>query len=815
MLLLGAGMEIESMRDEKDSSDENRLGLRIGNRPATAPNSSRGCRARRQPLPVKLAFGAATAIFLTLGGAAAQQLGGGGTLVPTSPSTIVSPTGPLSFTPAKVLNPRDPPFNALCDGATDDTAALTGWSGAVTAGTHVVVPGSCVFKSPLTFPSVDQVTLDGGGALIYQGTATTGNILTFGSPNAASGCSIREWSIRNVRFLTNTVMSGGFGVTFNEICDGELSEVTFGGQFGGSNAWYNAVHFNGGNTLHVRGVVVTGRNDEITINGDSVGNYFTDPYFHQVKVVGLPDVGLRIAGEVGGLTIDHADILENGENIRVDQSQAAVANGQLFFGPGAASDATNLATIASFTGSISGATLTVSAVASGVINIGTNAVAGTSITGNPLIVSQNSGTTGGVGTYTLSISQGTIGSEAMTTQGSGVGFHLADPGGSESVVSFADSWLATATNQLVLIDSAITSWSVYFSGGNLLNGNNSANAPAMVDNESTASGLSIVFAGTHFWQCCNGGKYAINNISGANPIQLDGVTFSLSTANRVSGPAVGIYNDGGNDLFRTAAGGITDSATGTVLISSSGSYVKLTSGQNALIQALAGNYAVIGAGSTNANCGFWIGANVIPGYMDASTAGCALNLGAPSYPFADIENKTQTINDPSTTDQATLTVEAPSDTAGVNLKLVGNGSTTPSKTIRVLNGVLQFANSAYTQVIASLTDAGAFATAGPISATGYIGTGSTPTIDAASTCSASMVANSTQAAGLFQLSAGCTNGAVRLDFSTSAPNKWVCNASDNFTATLVRNSASSTTYSTLTIAAGASSDYINYQCTAF
>ena len=234
---------------------------------------------------------------------------------------------------------------------------------------------------------------------------------------------------------------------------------------------------------------------------------------------------MRIAGEVGGLTIDHADILENGENIRVDQSQVAVANGQLFFGPGAASDATNIATIASFTGSISGATLTVSAVASGVINIGTNAVAGTSITGNPLIVSQNSGTTGGVGTYTLSISQGTISSEAMTTQGSGVGFHLADPGGSESVVSFADLWLATATNQLVLIDAAITSWSVYFSGGNLLNGNDSANAPAMVDNESTASGLSIVFAGTHFWQCCNGGKSAIYNVSGANPIQLDGVTF--------------------------------------------------------------------------------------------------------------------------------------------------------------------------------------------------------------------------------------------------------------------------------------------------
>jgi hypothetical protein len=565
----------------------------------------------------------------------------------------------------------------------------------------------------------------------------------------------------------------------------------------------------------VCGVVVTGRNDGITINGDTVGHYFTDIYFHQVKVVGLPDVGLRIAGEVGGVLVDHADILENGENIRFDQSQVAVANAQMFFGVGAASDQTNVVTIASLTGSISGTTLTVSAVASGTLQAG-NAVAGTSITGNPLILSQLTRTTGGVGTYQLDTNEGTIGSEALTTQGSGIGVHLVDPGLSnlDSYITCAGCWIATATNQGVKIDSTAAYWNIYFATANILNNNDYAKGPAMFDNESTSSGINITLAGVNFSQCCNGGKYAVFNAPGANPIQLQGVTFSLRTANRVNGSATGTWTDG-NNLYNAANGAITATASGTVLISSSESYVKLTSGQNAVVQALAGNYAVIGAGSTNAYCGFWIGANVIPGYMDASTAGCALNLGAPSYPFSDIENKTQTINDPSTSDLATLTVEAPSDTAGVNLKLTGNGSTTPSKTIRVLNGVLQFANSAYTQVIASLTDAGAFATAGPVSATGYIGTGATPTVDAASTCSAAMVANSTQAAGLFQLTASCTNGAVRLDFATAAPNKWACNASDNFTATLVRNSDSSTSFSTFTIAAGATSDYINYQCTAF
>jgi hypothetical protein len=763
----------------------------------------RGRAATRRPL---LAAASLLAVCVT---APAQQIGAS----PMLASQAVSPTGSLSFTPAKVLNPKDPPFNALCDGSTDDTAALTRWARAITTGTHAVIPGSCIFGSPLAFPSVDQVTLDGGGSLIYQGSATTGNILNFGAPNAASGCSMREWSIRNVRFLTVTPMTSGFGVTFNEICDSELSEVTFGGQFGGSNLWYNAVHFNGGNTLHVRGGVVSGRNDGITINGDSVGKYFTDPYFHQVKVVGLPDVGLRIAGEVGGLTIDHADILENGENVRLDQSQVAVANGQIFFGAGVAMDATNLSTIASFTGSISGATLTVSSVASGMIQVG-NAVVGASLTGNTLIVSQLAGTTGGAGTYSLSISEGTITSEAMTTQGSGLGLHVVDAGGGESILTLASTWLASATNQLLLIDSGVTNWTINYYGGDILNGNDYATGPAMIDNESTSPNIVMLFAGTHFSQCCNGGKYAIYNVTGANPIQLQGVSFSLSTPNRVNGPASGTWTDG-SSLYNIASGGITQSATGSVLISSSGSYLKLTSAQNVIAQALVGDYAVIGAGTTNSNCGFWIGANVIPGSMDASAAGCALNLGTGTYPFSDIENTTQNISDTSTSNTATLTVAATNDTNGANVRLAGNGSTTPWKYIRVANGVLQFLNSAYSATLAALTDAGAFATAGPISAPGYIGTGSTPAIDAAGTCSATMVANSTQAAGLFQLTASCTNGTVRLDFSIAAPNKWVCNASDSLTATLVRNSASSTTYSTFTIAAGANSDYINYQCTAF
>ncbi|KVH52913.1 hypothetical protein WS89_31240 [Burkholderia sp. MSMB1072] len=51
---------------------------------------------------------------------------------------------------------------------------------------------------------------------------------------------------------------------------------------------------------------------------------------------------------------------------------------------------------------------------------------------------------------------------------------------------------------------------------------------------------------------------------------------------------------------------------------------------------------------------------------------------------------------------------------GANLKLVGNGTTTPNKYVRVNAGVLQIANSAYSAIILALTDAGNFSIAGTL-----------------------------------------------------------------------------------------------------
>ena len=67
-----------------------------------------------------------------------------------------------------------------------------------------------------------------------------------------------------------------------------------------------------------------------------------------------------------------------------------------------------------FTGSTSGTTLTVTAVAAGNLAPG-QTVFGAGVLLSPTIVSQLTGVTGGIGTYTLSVLQAALGPEAMTT----------------------------------------------------------------------------------------------------------------------------------------------------------------------------------------------------------------------------------------------------------------------------------------------------------------------------------------------------------------------------------------------------------------
>lgn len=105
---------------------------------------------------------------------------------------------------------------------------------------------------------------------------------------------------------------------------------------------------------------------------------------------------------------------------------------------------------ASFTGSISTTTLTVSAITSGTIFAGP--LTGTGIASNTIITAQLTGTTGGVGTYSVNNSQ-TVASEAMSSGGDVFVFGPFP----DQAYSLIGTYYATA---LVLSGTQATNWLV-------------------------------------------------------------------------------------------------------------------------------------------------------------------------------------------------------------------------------------------------------------------------------------------------------------------------------------------------------------------
>ncbi|WP_159086638.1 hypothetical protein [Burkholderia sp. NRF60-BP8] len=103
-----------------------------------------------------------------------------------------------------------------------------------------------------------------------------------------------------------------------------------------------------------------------------------------------------------------------------------------------------------------------------------------------------------------------------------------------------------------------------------------------------------------------------------------------------------------------------------------------------------------------------------------------------------------TVTDPSGSNQANLTISATGDSQGAGLKFIGNGGTTPSKTIRARGGNFEFVNDAFNSVIATMTDGGSLSTNGGLNNT-PVGntvrsTGAFTTVSATSTITPSTTA---------------------------------------------------------------------------
>ena len=126
------------------------------------------------------------------------------------------------------------------------------------------------------------------------------------------------------------------------------------------------------------------------------------------SVTGL--AGAAVTGSISGTTLTVSAVASGTIAVGDIVSHSSILEIATITGLGTGTGGTGTYTLtytgstSSFTGSISGTTLTVTAVASGTIITG-QVLTGNSATAGTAIVSQLTGTTGGIGTYTVSISQ--------------------------------------------------------------------------------------------------------------------------------------------------------------------------------------------------------------------------------------------------------------------------------------------------------------------------------------------------------------------------------------------------------------------------
>ena len=150
------------------------------------------------------------------------------------------------------------------------------------------------------------------------------------------------------------------------------------------------------------------------------------------------EAGLFTYPEDRVLEFDADNDVNNADNKITKTDHGLVSGDKVTYVDGGGT-ALRTGTIANVTGSISGTTLTVSAVTDGTIVAGAT-VAGTGVTAGTLIVSQLTGTTGGAGTYTVSITQTVSSTAIITTRVTG---NLTD-GGTYYVISITSSTIKLA-----------------------------------------------------------------------------------------------------------------------------------------------------------------------------------------------------------------------------------------------------------------------------------------------------------------------------------------------------------------------------------
>lgn len=239
-------------------------------------------------------------------------------------------------------------FGVKGDNETDNSLTIAmAYAALGTRGRLYWPAGTYLYSSPLSFTGQKRPTFIGEGShqtrIVYNGANTTNDCITIGDGVTGE----LNWNIQGIGFYSNTVMTGGFGIMANGFARTRLQDVHVGDQDSNSN-FYNGIWFAGNDFTVWDGCEARASQDIIRVHG-VVGLGLADLYISNAKIAS-GTVGVRVAGNFGGLVMDLAGVLRCGTNVLIDQSQSATTNREVTLCDGVALDGASTAHGTNFNG---------------------------------------------------------------------------------------------------------------------------------------------------------------------------------------------------------------------------------------------------------------------------------------------------------------------------------------------------------------------------------------------------------------------------------------------------------------------------------
>ena len=277
--------------------------------------------------------------------------GDGGAQVPATGGKCWIATFPNNEASAKVWGAK---FNS-----TDDSAPLqAALNWAVSRSGSLVLPcGYGYFSTPLKAGNGTNWTLRGAdnatcSALVYSGTSTTNDLLTIGDVGS-SGDSYGV-TITGFRIDSNTQMTAGDALHLWHLKQSRV-DPTLSGQSGNGQFW-NGIHYDEVDIVRTPNAYIYGAaNDNVLANGSKQSESWypnfvgevrlgqgkiapSDPQLSRGGSRQYSQIGVHVAGSVGGFSVGDVDIIANHHDVVVDNSQTGVQNQTVTLEVGAFTD---------------------------------------------------------------------------------------------------------------------------------------------------------------------------------------------------------------------------------------------------------------------------------------------------------------------------------------------------------------------------------------------------------------------------------------------------------------------------------------------